>query len=86
MGLGKEITWDEVRKGDWLVIHQDVPLKGPRKSYRITWCGEVIEHSLKGTYIKESGHTMLVQHNWGDETILRATKAEFKAYIKENYS
>lgn len=82
----KTITWDDVRKGDLLVIRQNVPLKGPRKHYEIEWCGEVMEHTLKGTYIKHDKETMMVQHKWGEEEILRATKQEFKDYIKENYS
>lgn len=82
----KPITWDDVRKGDWLIIRQVVPLKGPRKSYNIEWCGEVIEHSLKGTYIKHAGHSMLVQHKWGEEEILRTDKKSFNAYVKENYA
>jgi len=83
---GKEITWDDVRKGDWLVIEQDVPAEGPRLAYRSVWAGEVIEHSPKWTHLKFRGKQMSVLQKWGKETITRYMKKDFTKFIKENYS
>lgn len=83
MGLVKEITWDEVRKGDWLFISQDVPAEGPRVFYKIRWAGEVVEHSPKWTFLKLNGKQFSVPARWGNETIQRGPKKEIQALIKE---
>lgn len=80
---GKEITWDEVRKGDWLVVEQDVPAEGPRVFYRAVWAGEVVEHNAKWTYLKYKGKQRVVPAKWGEETITRYMKKDFTAYAKE---
>ena len=81
-----EITWDEVRKGQLLIIRQNIPLSGPRKFYRIEWCGEVIEHEPRWTKIKHDGKTMTVLQKHGEEEILKCDKKTFNKYVKENYS
>lgn len=81
----EEISWDDVRKSDFLVIRQDVPVKGPRKKYHVEWAGQVTEHSPKWTKIKHAGLEMSVPAKYGEEEILRLSKREFNAYVKENY-
>lgn len=80
----KEVTWDDIRKGDLLVIEQVLPRKGPRMAYNITWAGEVIEHEPRWTKLKQGSHTMTVLQKYGEETITRYMKKDFKNYLKEN--
>ena len=79
------ITWDDVRVGQYLIIRQVVPRKGPRLSYRIEWGGKVVEHNAKQTLLKQNGTTMSVPQKWGDEEILKMGAKDFNAYIKENH-
>ena len=81
-----EISWDEVRKGDYIVVKQEMPIKGPRKIYTLEWAGQVTEHSQKWTRIKHAKEEMTVPTMYGEvETINRMSKREFDKYVKENY-
>ena len=83
---GREITWDEVRKGDWLVVEQVLPREGPRMEYRLVNAGEVVEHSLKWTLLKYKGKTHTLLQKYGEETITRFMKKDFNKFMKENYA
>lgn len=82
----QQIEWDDVKKGQYLIIRQNVPMSGPRKHYEVEWCGVVTEHSPKWTKLKHAGQEMSVPQKWGDEEILKCDKKEFDTYIKETYS
>lgn len=81
----KEISWDEVRKGDYLIIKQNIPLTGPRKKYLLEWCGRVVEHNPKWTQIEHAGMKMSVPTKYGEEEIFRLAKKDFDKYVKDNY-
>lgn len=85
MPEGKEITWDEVRKGDWLLIEQTLPADGPRLEYRIVSAGEVQEHNTKWTHLRYKAKTHSILQKYGEETITRFMKKDFTKYMKENY-
>lgn len=81
----KEITWDDVRKGDWLVVEQSIPPGGPLMEYSLVNVGEVVEHNLKWTILKYKGKTRTLLQKHGDETITRFAKKDFNKHMKENY-
>lgn len=81
----EEITWDDVKKGMFLVVRQAAPVKGPRKSHKTEWCGQITEHNQKWTRIKHDRVEMTLPTLWGEEEILKCTKAEFNKYVKDNY-
>ena len=78
----EEITWDDVKKGQFLLITQDVEPKGPRRKYHIEWCGEVVEHSPKWTILKYQKESLTVPTKWGREVIKKMTLKEFKEYMQ----
>lgn len=81
----EEITWDDVRVGQYLIIRQDVPRKGPRLSYVMVWGGKVTEHNAKQTILKLGSLSMSPLQKNGAETILKFGAKDFAAYVKENH-
>lgn len=80
---GAQVEWTDVKRTNLLVVKQNVPAKGPRLEYTLTWAGQVTEHSPKWTRLKRGGVDMPVLMHYGEETVHRLTKKEFNAYMKE---
>ena len=78
----QEITWDDVKVSDHIVVEQIVKTKGPRVHYRLVWVGKVTEHSQKWTRLKHQGVDMSIVTKYGEETITRVGARDFKKYIK----